>query len=135
MLRRRWSLLSRREPPPRSRPERSPTTSMPMLLAVPSIIRAAASRSLAGRSAILMVAISRTWSRVTRPTVSRFAVAAPLHAGGLAEEVRGGRRLEDERERAVLEDRDLGRDDLARLVGGLLVVGLRELDDVDAVRS
>ena len=34
--------------------------------------------SLAERSAILIAAISRTWSRVTRPTVSRLAVAAPL---------------------------------------------------------
>ena len=54
--------------------------------------------------------------------------------GGLAEEVGRRRGLEDERERAILEDRDLGRDDLARLVGGPLVVGLGELDDVDAVR-
>src|SRR4029077_13074614 len=57
--------------------------------------------------------------------------AAPLlDAGRLAEQVGSGRGLEHERERAVLEDGDLGRDDLARLVGGLLVVGLRELDDV-----
>src|SRR5690349_19392004 len=60
---------------------------------------------------------------------------ALLDTGGLAKEVRGRRRLEDERERAILEDRDLGRDDLAGLVGGLLVVRLRELDDVDAVRA
>ena len=60
---------------------------------------------------------------------------ALLDAGGLAQQVRGGRGLEDERERAILEDRDLGRDDLARLVGRLLVVGLGEFDDVDAVRT
>jgi hypothetical protein len=48
-----------------------------MLLAVPSIWRIAASTSLALRSAILMPAMSRTWSRVTRPTVSRLVVAAP----------------------------------------------------------
>jgi hypothetical protein len=58
-----------------------------------------------------------------------------LDPGRLAQQVRGGRRLEDERERAVLEDRDLGRDDLTGLVRGLLVVRLRELDDVDAVRT
>jgi hypothetical protein len=39
---------------------------------------AAASRSLADRSAILIVAISRTWSRVTRPMVSFFGVPEPL---------------------------------------------------------
>jgi hypothetical protein len=53
--------------------------------------------------------------------------------GGLAEQVRGRRGLEDEGERAILEDRDLGRDHLTDLVGRLLVVGLGELDDVDAV--
>src|SRR5262245_2471540 len=58
-----------------------------------------------------------------------------LDAGRLAEEVRRRRRLEDERERAILVDRDLGRNDLAALVLGLLVVGLGELDDVDAVRT
>src|SRR5664280_1483806 len=47
---------------------------------------------------------------------------ALVQAGGLAQEICGGRRLEDERERTVLEDSDLGRDDLAGLVGGLLVV-------------
>src|SRR3954451_4126282 len=60
---------------------------------------------------------------------------AELDSGGLAQEVGSRRRLEDERERAVLEDRDLGRDDLPGLVRGLLVVGLRELDDVDPVRA
>src|SRR5690349_13662790 len=47
---------------------------------------------------------------------------ALVDAGGLAQEVRRGRGLEDEGERAILEDRDLRGDDLARLVGGLLVV-------------
>ena len=55
--------------------------------------------------------------------------------GGLAQEVRRRRGLEDEGERAILEDRDLRGDDLAGLVRGLLVVRLRELDDVDAVRA
>src|SRR6185436_15297131 len=60
---------------------------------------------------------------------------ALLYPGRLAQQVSRGRGLEDERERPVLEDRDLGRDDLAGLVGRLLVVGLGELDDVDAVRT
>ena len=51
---------------------------MPMLRAVPSIMRAAASTSLADRSAILIAAISRTWARVTRPIVSRFGVPEPF---------------------------------------------------------
>jgi hypothetical protein len=59
----------------------------------------------------------------------------PLDTGCLAQQVRRRRRLEDEAEAAVLVDRDLGRDDLARLGGGLLVVALAELDDVDAVRA
>src|SRR3954453_18252953 len=58
-----------------------------------------------------------------------------LDSGGLAQEVGSRRRLEDERERAVLEDRDLGRDDLPGLVRGLLVVRLREFDNVDPVRA
>jgi len=61
--------------------------------------------------------------------------AALLDAGCLAQQVRGGRCLEDEAEAAVFVDGDLGRDDLARLGGRLLVVALAELDDVDAVRA
>ena len=49
-----------------------------MLRAVPSTWRIAASTSLALRSAILIAAMSRTWSRVTRPMVSRFGVPEPL---------------------------------------------------------
>src|SRR4029078_3342864 len=60
---------------------------------------------------------------------------ALLDAGGLAQEVGSGRPFEDEGEAAVLEDRDLGRDDLTCLGGGPLVVRLAELDDVDAVRT
>src|SRR5258705_4781353 len=60
---------------------------------------------------------------------------ALLDAGRLTQEVGRRRRLEDERERAILEDRDLGRDHLAGLVGRPLVVRLGELDDVDAVRA
>ena len=55
------------------------------------------------------------------------------HAGGLEQQLGGGRRLEREGEAAVLVDRDLHRDDVAALVlrGG--VVRLAELHDVDAV--
>src|SRR6266849_4591037 len=57
-----------------------------------------------------------------------------LHAGGALEQVHSRRGLEHECEAAVLEDRDLGGDDVTRLRGGALVVGLGELHDVDAVR-
>src|SRR3954469_19103705 len=128
-------------------------TSMPMLRAVPSTCFIAASMSLALRSASFVSAIWRTCSRDTRPTLSRrarpeaFSLPAGLRGGAagearallvpgrLAEEIGGRRRLEDEGERSILEDRDLGGNDLAALVLGLLVVGLRELDDVDAVRA
>src|SRR5581483_4895385 len=45
-----------------------------------------------------------------------------LDAGRLLDEVGGRRRLQDEREGAVLKDRDLHRDDAAHLGGSLLVV-------------
>src|SRR4051812_32353782 len=51
---------------------------MPMLRAVPSMTLMPASMSLTLRSGIFCSAIARTWSRVTRPAVSRLAVAEPL---------------------------------------------------------
>jgi hypothetical protein len=51
---------------------------MPIERAVPSICFIAASMSLALRSASFTSAIWRTWSRVTRPTVSRLVVWAPF---------------------------------------------------------
>ena len=48
-----------------------------MLRAVPSTWRMAASMSFALRSAILIWAISRTWSFVMFPTIARRAVAEP----------------------------------------------------------
>src|SRR5437660_3334034 len=58
-----------------------------------------------------------------------------VDAGGALQQIHGRRRLEHERERAVLEDRDLGRDDITGLRSGALVVGLGELHDVDSVRA
>ena len=107
---------------------------MPIERAVPSMIFMACSTSFALRSGIFISAISRTWARVTRPTFSLFGIAAArLDAGGPLEQRGGQRRLRDEGEAAVLEDRDLGRDDVAAQVGGPLVEGLDELHDVDAV--
>jgi len=53
------------------------TTCRPIARAEPSMIRAAASISLALRSFIFFSAISRSWVRVTLPTVSRPVVLAP----------------------------------------------------------
>jgi hypothetical protein len=61
--------------------------------------------------------------------------ARTTDARGLAQQVGRRRGLEDEGEAAILEDGDLRGDDLARLRRGALVVGLGELDDVDAVRA
>src|SRR5439155_13588957 len=58
-----------------------------------------------------------------------------LDARGLTEKKRRRRRLGDEAERPVLEDRDLRRNDLAALVFGRGVVRLAEVHDVDPVRT
>src|SRR3954454_3878052 len=58
---------------------------------------------------------------------------ALLDPGGLLDEHRGRRRLGDERERAVLVDRDHDGDRGAGLILGLRVERLAELHDVDAV--
>src|SRR5699024_3211730 len=57
---------------------------------------------------------------------------ALLEAGGLLDELGGRRGLRDDGERAVLVDRDLDRDDVATLIGGAIVVGLRGLHHVRA---
>src|SRR5690606_32507314 len=57
-----------------------------------------------------------------------------VNAGRAAQQVRGGGRLEHEVEGPVLEDRDLRRDNAGHRLR-LLVVGLAELHDVDAVRA
>src|SRR3954447_3543134 len=50
----------------------------PIERAVPSTIFIAASTSLALRSGILVVAISRTWSLVSRPTFSLWGTPEPF---------------------------------------------------------
>src|SRR5690606_12559159 len=57
---------------------------------------------------------------------------ALLEASGLLDELSGRRGLRDEGERAVLVDRDLDRHDVAAHVRGAIVVGLHDLDHVDA---
>src|SRR6516162_4606852 len=61
--------------------------------------------------------------------------AALVHAGGLLDQLGRGRRLGDERERPVLVDGDLDRDDVASLGLGRSVVLPHEVHDVDAVRA
>src|SRR5204863_617096 len=58
---------------------------------------------------------------------------ALVDAQRLLDQHRGRRRLRDEREGAVLVDRDLHRRDAAVLLRGLRVERLAELHDVDAV--
>ena len=65
----------------------------------------------------------------------RTFCATLLDARGLTDQERRRRRLGDEGERAVLEDRDLGRDHEPALVLGRGVVRLAEVHDVDAVRA
>ena len=62
-------------------------------------------------------------------------LGALLNTGGLLEQRRGRRGLENEGEGAILIDGDLNRDDLAHLVLRGRVVGLAEVHDVDAVRA
>ena len=72
---------------------------------------------------------------VTVPTIGLARLGRTLvETGLLAQQHRCGRRLEDEREGAVLEDGDLDRDDGADLRLGGRVVLLDEIHDAHAVR-
>ena len=101
---------------------------------MPAMISAAWSTSRAFRSGIFVSAIWRTWARESRPTLMPVRLGRALvEPQRLLDQDGGRRRLRDERERAVLEDRDLDRGDAAVLIGGLRVERLAELHDVDAV--
>src|SRR4029434_2936524 len=56
----------------------SPSTSTPMLRALPAIVRTAASRSAAVRSGIFVRAISSACARVSSPTLSVCGLGLPL---------------------------------------------------------
>src|SRR3954452_17756355 len=71
--------------------------------------------------------------RQPRDLLAMRLAGALLDAGGLLDEHRGRRRLRDERERAVLVDRDHNGNRGAGLILGLRVERLAELHDVDAV--
>ena len=91
------------------------TTSTPIERAVPAMIFAAWSTSWALRSGSFFSAISRTWACVIVPTLSRLGSPEPFSMPDrLPDQDRGRRRLRDEGERAVLEDRDDHGDRRAR---------------------
>ena len=109
-----------------------------MLRAVPRTELMAASRSKQFRSGILILAISSICFCVILPTLFLCGSAEPfarLH--GALDQHRHRRRLGDERERAVREDRDHHRDDQAFLVFArrLGIERLAEIHDVDALRT
>ena len=111
-------------------------TSRPIERAVPAIIRMADSRSDAFRSAILISAIFLTCALVTLPTLVRLGWALPFSIpASFSRRFGAGRRLGDEGEGAVVEDRDHDRDDHPRLALGPRVELLAELHDVHAVRT
>src|SRR5690606_26919576 len=56
----------------------TPSTSMPMLRAVPATVRTAASRSAAVRSGIFTFAISSSCCRLTLPTLAVLGVPDPF---------------------------------------------------------
>ena len=134
----RWSSAGRARSLPRSSTcwlvLRLSLTSMPIDRAVPATWSLAASRSLALRSGILIWAISVDLGVGDRADGLAAGVRGGLvEPGGLADQHRRGRGLEDERERAVLEDGDLDGDDRAPLGLGGGVVGLAEVHDRHAV--
>ena len=97
------------------------TTSRPIERAVPSTWAIAPSRSIALRSGIFCSAIARTWALVTLPAFSRGVSDEPFSIPAAWRSRNGvGGRLGDERERPVLVDRDVHRDDLTPLVLGRL---------------
>ena len=79
--------------------------------AEPSIIRVAASRSIALKSFIFFSAIARSCSRVIEPAdLAARQLGTGLQAQGLLDEEGRRRRLGDEGERLVLIHRDDGRE-------------------------
>ena len=98
-----------------------------MLRAVPAIMRIAASTSVVLRSAFFISTIFASWALVTLPTLFLF--------GTLLEEHARRRRLELQREAAILIYRDDDGDYEPRLLLRLGVELLAELHDVHAGRA
>jgi len=68
------------------------------------------------------------------PTLLRFGRSL-IEPGRAANQECGGRAFQDELERTIREDGDLGRDDLADAVAGARVVFLAEAHQVDTMLS
>jgi hypothetical protein len=110
------------------------STSTPMLRAVPATISIAASTSFAFRSGHLLLGdVTQLRGGERAHLVAVGDAGSLLDAGGLLDQLCHRRLLEDERERAVLVDREDGRDHLAAHLLGRVVVLLAELHDVHAV--
>jgi hypothetical protein len=107
-----------------------------MLRAVPATERMAASTSKQFRSGILILAISSICSGDLADLGLMRLGRALRQVHRALDQHRHRRRLGDEGERAVREDRDHHRDDQAFLVLGrrLGVERLAEIHDVDALR-
>ncbi len=105
-----------------------------MLRAVPATIRTACSTSLALRSAILILAMSSIWARVTLPTFSLCGTGDPLAMlAAFLSSNRRWRALRDELERTVVVNRYDDRNHHPARFLGPLVELLNELAKVDAV--
>ena len=112
------------------------TTSMPMERAVPATCAIAPSMSIALTSGILVCGdLPDLGLGDLRDRLAPGRGRALLDPRGLAQQDRSGRGLGDEGERAILVDRDLGRDHRAALRLRRGVVRLAEVHDVDAVRT
>ena len=111
-----------------------PITSTPIERAVPAMIFAAWSTSLRVEVGQLLLGDRRGAGPGDLADLVAVRLAGALvEVDRLLDEHGGRRRLGDERERAVLVDRDHDRDRRARVLLGLRVERLAELHDVDAV--
>ena len=109
---------------------------MPIERAVPAMIFSAASIVVRVEVGHLRLGDLPELRRGQRADLGLVRLRAALvDADGLLDQLRRRRRLGDERERPVLEDRDLDRDDVASLGLGRGVVLPHEVHDVDAVRT
>ena len=105
--------------------------SIPMLRAVPSMVRMAACRSRALRSGIFSLAISSTCALVNLGHLVPVRFAGTFrNLSGLLEQDRSRGGLRDERKGPIRKDRDDHRNDHSLLPLGLGIECLAELHDV-----
>ena len=97
-------------------------------------ILSAASKVVAFKSGILVLAISVILALLTVPTFCLLGVAEPFSMpAAFLEKLGSGWSFEDEVESAIFEDRDFDGNDCAGLVLRLGVVLFAELHDIDAM--